>query len=82
MGPRQSYFSLEAVVRVEETKGQRKEKKMYILGRVTTSDTQSPKEEVLQSLALAFLLRSTAQPRATSPSGQQPRRGCWLVLLE
>lgn len=39
VGPCQTYFWLEVVVRVEETKGQRKEKEMYVLGRVTTSDT-------------------------------------------
>lgn len=59
VGPCQTYFWLEVVVRVKETKGQRKEKKIYVLGRVTTSDTQSPKEEACQSLALALLLGSS-----------------------
>lgn len=39
---------------MEETKGQRKEKEVYVLVRVTASDTQSPKEEVFQSMALAL----------------------------
>lgn len=67
VGPCHTYFSLEAVVRVEDTKGQRKEKKMYVLGRVTTSDTQSPKEKVFQSLTLALLLGVVSSAQSCIP---------------
>lgn len=56
---------------VKETKGQRKEKEVYVLGRVTTSDTQSP-QEVFQSLALALPLGIVSSTQSCIPFRTSP----------